>query len=245
MTIYLCFQSTDQGCRSRPRGPRLRCRPTEVAFFTSTRFWKTALRAFSVSSPSTTADELPQPAAAAQRPSATTRRRHLDRGTNTRIEPFLSGAAMIVSARQWTVPQSQPPARPQGSRALSPSRASARASSLGCTRPEIDHRPGVGSTALVPRRAWPGKCAGRSSDCRAGVSGLLIGPAVTGGTNNGNKRGEHLETLDHSGGAVPDSHRIPCSPVTAGCRAGHQHTRTNLHNKGSHKPRQVRAGPDG
>jgi hypothetical protein len=37
--------------------------------------------------------------------------------------------------------------------------------------------------------------AGRSSDSRAGVSGLLIGPPGNGRTNNGNKRGN---TLKHS-----------------------------------------------
>ena len=48
-----------------------------------------------------------------------------------------------------------------------------------------------------------------------------------------------LEALDHSGGAVPDSHRIPCSPVPAGCRAGHQHTKTRFHAKVPRKLRQV------
>ena len=64
--------------------------------------------------------------------------------------------------------------------------------------------------------------AGRSSDLRARIAGLLTDPIPH--RMDRQWRGMGLPSgLDHSGGAVPDLHRIPCSPDPADCRSGHQH----------------------
>ena len=54
---------------------------------------------------------------------------------------------------------------------------------------------------------------GRSSDFRAGPASLLIGPFFQKEPTMAKRRCAVRSMLGHSGGAVPDFRRIPCSPV--------------------------------
>ena len=92
--------------------------------------------------------------------------------------------------------------------------------SVSNPRDEIARRPGAKSIkrtvqpTFVPRKMSAGLGSGRSSDSRAGTSGLLIGAVPnteTEPTMAMKRGGRSLKSLTHSGGAVPDSHRVPCS----------------------------------
>ncbi len=94
-----------------------------------------------------------------------------------------------------------------------------------------------GINGAYPRRARPAQGhadfgAGRSSDSRAGAPE----PSHRRNSSKRNESSRHarqwqggggsLSTPGHSGGAVPDSHRIPCSPASRDARTGHLHLQT-------------------
>ena len=109
---------------------------------------------------------------------STHRKRSLSSGRSVRRHPGFRvispatgspGALRRVGAHRHRVPL----------QIVSPGSTS-RASPEGRAESERDQQRKILAATLVPRRAWPGTGAGRSSDLRAGVSGLLIGPVPHG-----------------------------------------------------------------